>query len=513
MDPEYARLQYFQKLYLSQDGADVWFVIDGERIPSHKLILTAMSEYYKTMFYGSLPETGEINMNDANISAESFKEFLKFIYLVKPNLTMDNIEGVINMAQISLSEDIFMECEKFLKNTLEKDTLFYGYQLALQYEIDSVKLLCEEEICVHIEGALKSKSFLQFPYEFLQVILRSDSLACEEKDIFNACIAWGKAACRRNGLDPKNMEHLRSQLGDSLYQIRFTSMTNEDAAACIGPHPGLFTLDELQEIICMIGHNQSFQATKFNWTSRFFNLKWNKGLPLECSRFVARDNGKILYNVERCEITRFTCNRRIILSGLILELASHNSKSIQIKINEINSDEHSVERHSQRATARFLENKDARYSSFLANIQLNKWILLRPNYTYEISITFEHQMVDMTSLSSFKQKIRVNHDIVLNFSSRGIVAELSVQRFDNRKSLRKIVHNPIFWILTTLIIVILSSTGAYFVFPDLWTKIMSLWPHVLTEVWPIVWPCLLLATYIAICLFLSSRNRTPPLNR
>lgn len=507
MDQNYSRLQYFQSLFLSPDGADVWFVIDGERIPSHKLILTAMSVYYKTMFYGSLPESGEINMNEANISPESFKEFLKFIYLVKPNLTIDNIEGVINMAKISLSDDIFAECEKFLKNAITKDCLFYAYQLALQYDMNSLNLLCEEEICVHIESALKSKSFLQFPYEFLQVILKSDSLACEEKDIFNACIAWAKAACRRNGLDAANMEHLRGQLGDSLHQIRFTSMTNKDAAACIGPYPGLFTLDELQEIICMVGHNQTFQPKKFNWTPRYFNLKWDKGQSLECSRFIARDRGKTVYKVERCEITRFTCNRRIILSGFILELSSHNSKSIQIRINEINSDDHCVERHSQRMTARFLQNKDTQYTSFLANIQLNKWILLRPNYTYEISITFEHQMVDMESLSSFKQKVRVNHDIVLNFNSRGIVAELSIQRFDNRKLLRKIINNPYLWISIMVVIIIVCSIGAFYIFPNLWINLTNLWSNIWPSIWENLWPCVLLALYVGICVLLYLRNR------
>lgn len=494
------RLQNFQSLYLSPNNADVWFIIDGERIPSHKLILTAMSEYYKTMFYGSLPETGEINLNEANISSESFKEFLKFIYLVKPKLTMDNIEGVINMAKISLSDDIFAECEKFLKNAISKETLVYGYQLALQYDINSLKALCEEEICVHIESALKSKYFLQFPYEFLQVILKSDSLACEEKSVFDACIVWAKAACRRNCLDPKNMEHLRSQLGDSLYQIRFTSMTNQDVAACIGPYSGLFTADELREIICMVGHNQLFEPKKFNWTPRYFNLKWDKGQSLECSRLIGRDKGKSMYRVERCEVTRFTCNRRIILCGFNLELSTHNSKSIQIKINEINADERNDKRHSQRMTARFVKDSD---DSFVVHIQLNKWILLRPNYTYEISITFEHQMVDMASISTFKQKVRVNHDIVLNFSNRGIVSALSIRRFDNRKALRKVVHNPLLWSSIIAATIIICCGSALYVWPNLWHYITNLWSNILSNTWSYA----ILIIYVAFCLFHILRNR------
>lgn len=508
MDPNYARLQHFQSLYLSPNDADVWFVIDSERIPSHKLILTAMSEYYKTMFYGSMPETGEINMNDANISAESFKEFLKFIYMIKPHLTMDNIEGVINMAKISLSDDIFAECEKFLTNSISKETLFYGYQLALQYEINSLRELCEEEICVHIDGALKSKYFLQFPYEFLQVILKSDSLACEERDVFGACMAWAKLACRRNSLDPTNVEHLRNQLGDSLHQIRFTSMTNNDVAACIGPYPGLFTADELHEIVCMVGHRRSFQPKQFNWTARHFNLKWDKGQQMVCSRFIAWDQGKRMYKVERCEVTRFICNRRIILIGFQLELSRYNSKSVQIQINEINSDARSDTRHNERMTACFRENKKTALNSCLADIKLNKEILLRPKYTYEISITFEHQMVDMASASTFKRKVRVNHDIVLNFRSRGILASLLIRRFDNRKLLRKVIHNPKLWTLAVAAIVLCCVGGALYAWPNLWNHIA----HLCTDIFTNTWTYALLVLYVALCIFLVSRNTNQSLS-
>lgn len=103
-------------LYLNLNGADVWFIIHGERIPGHKLILGASSPYYSTIFYGSLPEDNEADMSASNISMKSSKEFLKFIYGLEPNLTMDNIEGVISQAKQSISDEIFAACEAFLKH-------------------------------------------------------------------------------------------------------------------------------------------------------------------------------------------------------------------------------------------------------------------------------------------------------------------------------------------------------------------------------------------------------------
>lgn len=508
MDQIFDQINYIRSLYLDAKGADVWFLIDNERIPGHKFILTAKSEYYKNMFNGSWLETSEIDMKETNISPESFKEFMKSVYMVTPNLTMENIEGVMHMARISFSDDIFIECENFLKNSTTRETIFFAYQLALRHESTTLKAFCEEEfsklmkcalelktflqfpnefdtlffgyelasyyqannlkakfverICVNIDRILKSKSFLEFPIGFLEIILRIDALACEEMDIFNACVVWAKAACRRNGLDP-SMDNLRMQLGDGdlLHQIRFTSMTRKDAVACIDAHPGLFTSVELLEIYDMFRHIDAFEPKKFNWTPRSFDLEWDKGQPLECSRFIARDKGKTSYKVTRCEVTEFTCNRHIVLTGFKCELSSHNKfKSVRVQINEINSGGYSVERHNQGLAVSFSERRiHVKHDSFLADIELNKCILLRPNYTYEICIRFKHQMVDLQSNSLFKENIRIDHDIILNFHRRGIVASLSIRRFDdnNRKMLQKLIHNPKFWIL----IFILFSITAY----------------------------------------------------
>lgn len=117
LDPAPA-LKNIQFLYLNPRGADVWFKIKDERIPGHKLILSAMCPYYSTMFYGSLPESTEVNMTEAVTSVESFKEFLKFMYTLQPNLTMDNIEDVISLAKQSLSDECLSVCETFLKKSL-----------------------------------------------------------------------------------------------------------------------------------------------------------------------------------------------------------------------------------------------------------------------------------------------------------------------------------------------------------------------------------------------------------
>lgn len=442
-------LKRFQALYLNADGADVWFVFDKERIPAHKLILVTMSPWFETMFFGSLPESNEVNMTDANVSAEAFKEFLRFIYMSTANLTMDNIEGVIHLAKQSLSDEIFAKCEDFLMNNVNTETMFFGYQLALTYDANRLRKMCEEEICVNAEQVLKSRSFIEFPFQFLTNILRCDALACDEKVIFKACIAWAKASCARTNQDPLNAEHLRAHLKDSIYQIRFCSMNVKEFAACISSYSGLFSADEMHEIVCMIGRVKEFNGKKFNWTPRYYDLNWNQGQQLICDRFKMT---KGLNKLDSTDVTTFSCNRRVLLTGFICECNQTLSISAKIDITEkpFNGTEQ-TERYRDEVTLNFEYNRGNRnYSQAL--VELKKPLLLRPSYSYKITVNTEsnEQLIGKIfgSWCQFKPKVVLDFDILIRFGgTKGFVSALQLCRFDRKNIIQKVCRNPSTWTL------------------------------------------------------------------
>lgn len=272
-------------LYLNADAANVWFVFGDERIPGHKFILSKRSPWLDTMFNGALPEGEEVNMNNAGVSTEAFKEFLRFIYQKKTQLTMDNIVEAIYLAKLSLFDEFFDACEEFLMNSVTTENIFSVYQLAKLYETKKLKEICEEIIGKSAEKVIKSPSFVQLEYDNLLEFLQYDGLLCEEKDIFDACIAWARAACTRNNQDPLDPANLRAHLKDSIYEIRFISMTAFEVGACINSCRGLFSAEELEEILLMIGGTRT-DINKFNSIQRTIDNPWNKDSKGHCfSRF------------------------------------------------------------------------------------------------------------------------------------------------------------------------------------------------------------------------------------
>ncbi|XP_055298897.1 BTB/POZ domain-containing protein 3-like [Sitodiplosis mosellana] len=462
-------LQKIQNLYLNPNGADVWFVFDGERVPGHKFMLTASSPWLSTMFNGSLPEDKDVDMTNGRATVDAFKEFLQFSYMDDVTLTMENIEGVIDLAKQSLADDIFEKCEEFLIKSLTNDSMFFGYQLALMYEAKKLKTFCEDEICSNAEKVFKSSSFLEFPYEFLENVLRCDELNCEEKDIFDACIAWAQAACTRNNEDPSNAESLRAQLKESIYQIRFCSMTKEDVAACIRSCRGLFTANELEEIVFMVSKASEMEARKFNWTARRIKQVSTKGQHLHCSRFnwlryvtPYFDRGFYIGFGSNLETT-FTCNQRVLLNGFTCEYPDKIKFSVNTKIIEMKSDGSVNELYNQRNLLDFSNKRNYKtYNPYKAHTKLSNLILLRPNHTYTIEIQFPIQPLYRGPLGfpfDFNNEVRVDHDIIIKFkggdnypTTSGIICSLDLIRTDEKKYIDKIKKNPLMVVLASVLI-------------------------------------------------------------
>ena len=84
--------EMMQKLCFKDDLSDIKIICDGQEFPCHKLILSARSDVFKTMFASPLKmnEKEESILEIPDISAETMKTFLQFIY--KDDIEADDID-------------------------------------------------------------------------------------------------------------------------------------------------------------------------------------------------------------------------------------------------------------------------------------------------------------------------------------------------------------------------------------------------------------------------------------
>lgn len=70
----------FSELSMSMEYSDIVLVVQEQKLPAHKVVLAARSDYFRALLYGGMRESNqtEITLSDAPVNA--FKSLLKYIY-------------------------------------------------------------------------------------------------------------------------------------------------------------------------------------------------------------------------------------------------------------------------------------------------------------------------------------------------------------------------------------------------------------------------------------------------
>ncbi|XBH89293.1 hypothetical protein VPH35_081230 [Triticum aestivum] len=122
--------QQLRSLLESKDGADVAFQVDGEMISAHRSVLAARSSVFKAELFGTMREKAGDPIEIDDIEADVFKSLLHFIYT--DSLPETTREDVVTASHLLVAAD--------------------------RYDIERLKLICEEKLCNHIDTKVVAAS-------------------------------------------------------------------------------------------------------------------------------------------------------------------------------------------------------------------------------------------------------------------------------------------------------------------------------------------------------------------
>lgn len=193
-------------------------------------------------------------MTTTDATIDAFKEFLRIFYSPDLTLTIKNMRGVAGLADEYGALGHFNHCLKWSDDKLIFHDVCRFYQLSTLMtntdDFDQVKHTCENYIMGFPLEIFASDVFCHCDQVVLKQMLQLNSMACTEFDVLDACLKWAKHACQRDNVDGNPPENWQSHLGDCFGLIRFGLMdTNEFVAHTVSYRNGLFTTDELAEIL------------------------------------------------------------------------------------------------------------------------------------------------------------------------------------------------------------------------------------------------------------------------
>lgn len=411
-----------KKLYLNRKTADISFIfnVNGirEQVPAHRAIMAVNSDAFDAMFYGELSESNSVEIVDASI--DGFKEFLRFFYMDKVKLTMQNIADVVKLSKKYLLESAPMICEQFLMDSLSIENVCFSYELALRFDLDDLKEKCGKMISLNTNAVLQSIGFKECDKSVLNEILAFETLSCTETDLFHSCMDWVKVASKTEKITRKI---INEQLGNLFYELRFRSMTSEQFSTLLSTIDGeLFSCSEYKEIIASNAQNC---LGKFKKEPR--QNPWNQENIIECNRDTV-GGGKSTYYFQDVESITFSSNKYILLGGIVC-----SEKYIQNDDKFLVVDLFIIESPIENGNSQ-IQQKIKLNGASNQVISLDRAILVRPQFKYEIqfkqcpgtSYFYASKPLDEFQLP--------NTDIIVRFqninTNRGLGSLFSVLHFN-----------------------------------------------------------------------------------
>ncbi|XP_021188451.3 uncharacterized protein LOC110374871 isoform X2 [Helicoverpa armigera] len=237
--------EHIGSLCLSSEYSDVTLIVEGQRIPAHKVILAASSDYFRALLYGGMREANQAEV-ELQAPLQAFKALLRYVYSGHMGLSMlreDTVLDMLGLAHQFNFQELETAISDYLRQVLALRNVCSVLDAARLYGLKALMDYCYNFLDRNAVEVLQHDTFLQLSVEALQGLLERDSFFAPEADIFKAVCNWFNA----------NQQWVKSEAGQAQVEkilkcVRLTLMTLEELLTVVRPF-SLVTPDMLLDAI------------------------------------------------------------------------------------------------------------------------------------------------------------------------------------------------------------------------------------------------------------------------
>ena len=182
--------------------SDVSFTCGESRriFHAHKYVLATSSAVFFAMFYGEIPpKEFPIRIEDA--VEESFKEFLGFLYTDDCKITAENAIGVLYLAKKYLISSLAEKCCEILEANVKPENAFAVLEQAIKFDEKELEEKSWKIVSNKTQECLNTETFYDIGLHTLNALLKKESLAVTEVELFKAVLKWTDSECARQGIN------------------------------------------------------------------------------------------------------------------------------------------------------------------------------------------------------------------------------------------------------------------------------------------------------------------------
>ena len=195
---------------------DVILRVENQDFTSHKNILASCSDYFCAMFNGNMKESRERVVKLNGVDPEIMKHVLRYIYTGEILLQPDNVELVLQAANLMLIKSLKDACCKYLVNSLNVSNCLGMQRFAEAYACTELHETITKFVQDNFGYVTYNDEFLHLSeYQLASLLCADDLSVLNEEKVYEALIRWVK-------YDPRNRKRC---FKDLIEHIRFPMMS------------------------------------------------------------------------------------------------------------------------------------------------------------------------------------------------------------------------------------------------------------------------------------------------
>ncbi|XP_024881553.1 kelch-like protein 5 [Temnothorax curvispinosus] len=188
-------LEIMESYLHKQQLTDVTLIAGNKRVPAHRLVLSAGSEYFATMFTSSLRESAQNEIELMDVDGDALWALVLYCYTGCIELQEDNVESLLATACLLQLNPVIKACCQFLVKQLHPSNCLGIWMFA---DMRTGHKDCSELVeyahaytAKHFREVTKNQEFLLLSANEVAKLLESEDLNVPlEETIFHALVTW-----------------------------------------------------------------------------------------------------------------------------------------------------------------------------------------------------------------------------------------------------------------------------------------------------------------------------------
>ncbi|XP_078701255.1 kelch-like protein 9 isoform X1 [Branchiostoma floridae x Branchiostoma belcheri] len=170
---------------------DATLICGKEQIPTHKIMLAALSDYFLAMFSAGMRETSSQVIEVGGIEGKLLRKVVDFVYTSDLELTTENVQEILHVGSYLQSSLIVEPCCEFLKKHIDMDNCADFYPLTKTYNLVDLEEAVDKFVSDNIIVLSNRTQFQKLELGKLVEILSRDSLrVMSEVEVFGIAMKW-----------------------------------------------------------------------------------------------------------------------------------------------------------------------------------------------------------------------------------------------------------------------------------------------------------------------------------